>query len=200
MTELTAPDIETARQVSFDDEPLILVDSQDREVGHLPKAECHLGDGILHRAFSVFLFDRAGRVLLQQRSSEKPLWPLIWSNSCCSHPRRGEETDDAVRRRLEEELGIHAEPVFLYKFEYHARYRNVGSEHELCWVYAASGDEPLAINPTEVADWMWVDPQEVDLVLQEDGPRYSPWFKMEWPRIRQDHWPAVSALVGASSS
>ena len=75
--------------VSFDSEELILVDTQDHELGYCSKAQCHDGDGVLHRAFSLFVFDRRGRVLLQQRSAQKRLWPLYWSNSCCSHPRRG---------------------------------------------------------------------------------------------------------------
>lgn len=194
MAELIAPATQSARRVSFDDEPLILVDAEDRVVGHLPKAECHTGDGILHRAFSVFLFDDSGRVLLQKRSAEKPLWPLIWSNSCCSHPRRGEELDQAVRRRLEEELGVVADATFLYKFEYHARYRDVGSEHELCYVYVARSGDPLIINPTEIADWAYVEPAEVDRRLAEEAEGHSPWFKMEWPRIRKEHWAVVEGL------
>ena len=87
-------------KVSFDDEPLILVDENDREIGYRSKVDCHTGHGTLHRAFSIFLFDNRGRVLLQQRAAGKPLWPLYWSNSCCSHPRRGESMQQALHRRL----------------------------------------------------------------------------------------------------
>ena len=76
--------------VSFDDEPLVLVDSADHDQGFLDKASCHDGDGVLHRAFSVFLFNSKLELLLQQRSGQKRLWPMWWSNSCCSHPRKGE--------------------------------------------------------------------------------------------------------------
>ena len=86
----------TGSIVSSDDEALILVDDQDNEVGFLNKADCHVGDGVLHRAFSVFLFDDAGRLLLQHRASGKPLWPLYWSITCCSHPRRGETRELAT--------------------------------------------------------------------------------------------------------
>lgn len=75
--------------VSFDTESLILVDDQDQEIGHQDKLSCHTGNGTLHRAFSLFIFNNAGELLLQQRSANKHLWPLHWSNSCCSHPRRG---------------------------------------------------------------------------------------------------------------
>ena len=84
----------TARIVSSEDEALILVDTDDTAIGSMSKAECHDGAGILHRAFSVFLFDEHGRLLLQQRAAGKRLWPLYWSNTCCSHPRQGEAIDE----------------------------------------------------------------------------------------------------------
>ncbi|MGN6334433.1 isopentenyl-diphosphate Delta-isomerase [Mycobacterium sp.] len=110
------------RVVSRHDEQLILVDSDDREIGFLAKADAHVGRGTLHRAFSVFVFSPAGELLVQQRAKSKPLWPGHWSNTCCSHPRLGEKMDDAVRRRLQEELGLSAELEFLFKFQYQAQY------------------------------------------------------------------------------
>ncbi|MDH5246330.1 MAG: isopentenyl-diphosphate delta-isomerase, partial [Betaproteobacteria bacterium] len=91
---------ERHRIVSSEREELILVDEDDNEVGHLSKADCHDGQGRLHRAFSVFLFNDAGELLLQQRGRSKRLWPGYWSNSCCSHPRRGESLEIATSRRL----------------------------------------------------------------------------------------------------
>ena len=91
------------RIVSSEAEELILVDGEDNETGYLSKAACHDGDGVLHRAFSLFLFDSAGRLLLQQRAATKRLWPGFWSNSCCSHPRRGESMEVATSRRLRDE-------------------------------------------------------------------------------------------------
>ena len=192
--------------VSFDHEPLILVDEEDRFLGHESKVECHRGEGKLHRAFSVFLFDGEGRTLLQQRSAEKPLWPLTWSNSCCSHPRRGEERDQAVVRRLEEELGIAAPAEYLYKFRYHAPYYEngelKGSEHELCGVYAArlpvaSGEDPLAVvrvNPTEIAALEMVTPEAMDARAADPEGGLSPWSRMEWQRLRRDFWPRLETL------
>ena len=87
-------------------EQLILVDDQDREIGFKPKADCHLGAGVLHRAFSIFVFNGDNELLLQRRSLGKMLWPGFWSNTCCSHPRRGESMTVAVARRLEQELGF----------------------------------------------------------------------------------------------
>ena len=106
----------TARIVSSEEDALILVDADDAEIGSRSKAECHNGDGVLHRAFSVFLFDNEGRLLLQQRAAGKRLWPLYWSNTCCSHPRRGEQIDEAAGRRLHDELHTSARLEFIYKF------------------------------------------------------------------------------------
>ena len=124
--------------VSDDTELLILVDSSDRETGQLDKSACHDGEGQLHRAFSVFIFNDAGELLIQQRAADKRLWPSFWSNSCCSHPRAGEAIDDAAERRCQQELGIAASLTFLYKFEYQAAYEDIGSERELCSVTSAS--------------------------------------------------------------
>jgi isopentenyl-diphosphate delta-isomerase len=174
----------THEVVSSEEEPLILVDEHDREIGYLSKGECHDADGILHRAFSLFVFNPAGELLLQQRSADKRLWPLFWSNSCCSHPRRGETMDEATERRLAEELGMTSSFEFLFKFEYHARFGELGSEHELCWVFAGhSTDEPRP-NANEVAAIRWISPEALDRELETDPDSFSPWFKMEWPRVR----------------
>ena len=137
--------------VSSEEEPLILVDESDREIGHLSKGECHDGEGVLHRAFSLFIFNSAGELLLQQRSAEKRLWPMFWSNSCCSHPRRGESMDVATRRRLEQELGMAADFHHLFTFQYQAPYLDLGSEHEICWVYVGLCDDPPRPNSTEIS-------------------------------------------------
>jgi len=171
-------------KVSFDDEPLILVDEDDNEIGHKSKVECHQGHGTLHRAFSIFLFDDRGRVLLQQRAAGKPLWPLYWSNSCCSHPRRGESMQQALHRRLHEELGLDAELEFVYKFSYQADFGSVGAENELCHVYigALTGGE-VRVHPDEIADWRWVPMNEVSRELEQEPDNYTPWFKLEWKAL-----------------
>ncbi|HKL50588.1 MAG TPA: isopentenyl-diphosphate Delta-isomerase [Wenzhouxiangellaceae bacterium] len=175
-------------KVSFDDEPLILVDENDNEIGYRPKVDCHTGHGTLHRAFSIFLFDNRGRVLLQQRAAGKPLWPLYWSNSCCSHPRRGESMQQALHRRLYEELGVDAELEFVYKFIYQADFGDAGAENELCHVYiGASAGGEVRVHPDEIADWRWVPMDDVTRELENDPARYTPWFKMEWKAL-MDQW------------
>lgn len=181
--------------ISTDSEPLILVDEADREVGHLSKALCHSGQGVLHRAFSLLIFNEAGELLLQQRSAAKRLWPLYWSGSCCSHPRREETLHAAVHRRVREELGIRCDLRFLFKFRYQAQYDAASAEHELCSVYIGSHDGPIHASAREVAALRWVAPD----VLQEEisGPRASrltPWFILEWRRIWRDHRAELEAL------
>ena len=138
--------------VSSEEERLILVDSDDRETGTSSKSECHDGAGILHRAFSLFVFNPAGELLIHQRHPEKRLWPGFWSNSCCSHPRAGEEIETAIHRRLEQELGLDATLEYVYKFEYTAPFGDVGTEHELCWVYAGTTTAEPLVNTTEVGE------------------------------------------------
>ena len=120
----------SAKKVSFDDEPLIVVDEDNNVLGYQPKADVHAGDGILHRAFSVFLFDDEGRVLIQKRAASKPLWPGFWANACCSHPRRGETEAEAAVRRITEELGIEAAPPAPSATERRARMARMRGEPE----------------------------------------------------------------------
>ncbi len=176
---------------------LILVDADDREVGTRPKTACHVGDGVLHRAFSVFLFNPAGEVLIQQRAPGKMLWGGFWSNSCCSHPRPGEATDAAARRRVREELSLDCRLEYLYKFQYHARFGDVGAEHELCYVYAGyTGDEPRA-DPAEITAFRWLAPAALTAAVAADPDRYSPWMKLEWAEITARFLPAIQAAARA---
>jgi len=171
--------------VSFDDEPLILVDENDNEIGFRSKGACHAGHGTLHRAFSIFLFDDRGRVLMQQRSASKPLWPLYWSNSCCSHPRRGERMEQALHRRLREELGLDAPLEFVYKFIYQVDFDDVGAEHELCHVYIGAASGEVRVHPEEIADWKWVPIEQVTRELSNSPEIYTPWFRMEWQSLME---------------
>jgi len=173
--------------VSSEKETLILVDESDRVVGHLSKGACHDGEGVLHRAFSLFVFNPAGMLLLQQRAEEKRLWPLFWSNTCCSHPREGETMDEAIHRRLRQELGMSSELQFLYKFQYQASYEDVGSENEICWVYVGISDDAVEPNANEIAGLRWISPAELDAEMAEAPGNFTPWFVMEWQRVREEY-------------
>jgi mevalonate kinase/isopentenyl-diphosphate delta-isomerase type 1 len=168
---------------------LVQVDDRDRVTGYCTREQCHAGEGLRHRAFSIFIFDRRGRVLLQKRSGEKTLWPLFWSNSCCSHPRAGESTVAAAHRRLTEELGIAVPLTYLFKFAYQARYDASGSENELCSVFIGRSDQTIAADPREVDAWRYVTLAELDAELAEAPERFTPWLKLEWERLR--HHPLV---------
>jgi isopentenyl-diphosphate delta-isomerase len=187
-------EVRGSRSTASDSESLILVDEADREVGHLDKAQCHQGRGILHRAFSLLIFNDAGELLLQQRAASKRLWPLYWSNSCCSHPRRAETMEAAINRRLNEELGLRCPLHFLFKFQYQAQFDAAGAEQELCSVFVGHTSDPVRIDPSEILAWRWISPESLQAELAgSDAGKFTPWFVMEWERIWRDHR-AVLAL------
>jgi isopentenyl-diphosphate delta-isomerase len=188
MDDFQGSALATSRGLSVDSEALILVDAADREVGHLSKERCHEGRGILHRAFSLLIFNDVGELLLQQRSAHKRLWPLYWSNSCCSHPRRAESVETATRRRLHEELGVSCPLQFLFKFEYQAQFDAAGAEHELCSVFVGRSSERLRVNRHEILNWRWIGQEALQAELAGNGAsRFTPWFRLEWDRIQRDH-------------
>lgn len=181
--------------ISLDNDPLILVNHQDEVIGSMEKADCHLGKGHLHRAFSIFIFNQAGDVLLQKRSQQKFLWPTYWSNACCSHPRVGESDEDAAKRRLFEELNINSNLKFLYKFEYKSSFKDIGVEHEMCSVWIGKAEpSDIVVNNNEICDWHFVSTQELDRLLTLHPENYTPWMKMEWSRICQDHKDTFKSL------
>jgi len=156
------------------EERVVLVDEENRVLGTALKREVHHGATPLHRGFSLFLFDRRGRTLLQQRARAKRTWPGVWSNACCGHPAPGEETIDAVRRRCHEELGVVPEALaeILPDFRYRAEADGV-VENELCPVYVGrfEGDSPSP-DPVEVEAVRWIDWESF---LAELPGGYSPW-------------------------
>lgn len=181
--------------VSFESEELILVDENDEETGSLSKALCHDGDGILHRAFSLFIFNDDGHLLLQRRSADKRLWPMYWSNSCCSHPRVGEDLEIAIGRRLQQELGMSAALEFVYKFSYQARFEDLGSERELCSVFLGRSQKAVKANETEIADWRFIPAAELTLALETTPEQFTPWFKMEWQRLNDEYSKKLAAYA-----
>jgi isopentenyl-diphosphate delta-isomerase len=175
------------RIVSSESEELILVDRDDNELGYLSKARCHDGGGVLHRAFSLFLFNDAGELLLQKRSDTKRLWPGFWSNSCCSHPRRGESMEIATMRRLGDELNIEATLEHIYHFCYTAEFGKAGSENELCHVYLGKVAGEAQPNDSEIAAIRFVSAGELDGELLRHPKRFTPWFKQEWRELAEHY-------------
>ena len=175
------------RIVSSEGEELILVDRDDNETGYASKAEAHDGPGILHRAFSLFLFNEAGEMLLQQRAAGKRLWGGYWSNSCCSHPRRGETLEIATSRRLLDELNIRVEVEPVYWFCYEASFGEAGSENELCHVYLGRVTEPVQPNESEIDSIRFVSTATLDRELNEQPQHFTPWFKQEWQELKKNY-------------
>lgn len=162
-------------------EEVVLVDQQNSVLGTMPKALVHTLETPLHRGFSVFIFNPAGELLLQQRSFGKLTWPGFWSNSCCGHPALGESVDAAIQRRVRDELGmsVHGLHEALPDFHYCCEHLGV-VENEICPVWLARTlDEPYP-NPGEVAATRWISWNEFRHLLTMDAAgHYSPWCKLE---------------------
>jgi isopentenyl-diphosphate Delta-isomerase len=162
-------------------ELVVLVDAAGRPVGTLPKEQAHHADTPLHLAFSVYVFDRAGRFLATRRALTKQTWPGVWTNSCCGHPAPGEDVAAAARRRLRQELGLEVErldPV-LPRFSYRAVAADGMVENELCPVFFArldgDGSPVVDADPAEVAEWRWVPWQSFRTVALTAPWVLSPW-------------------------
>jgi len=166
---------------------LVLVDQNDTVIGFGDKVESHLGEGVLHRAFSLFIFNEEGKLLLQKRADEKMLWPGYWSNSCCSHPYPEESYEEAAKRRAVEELSIVCDPTFVSKFVYNAKYQDIGSENELCAILISrTGQLP---DPTvdEVSDWRWVSLNDLKKETKKTPEKFTPWFLLELEILEKEH-------------
>ena len=159
------------------EEKVILVDKNDNQVGLMPKIEAH-EKGVLHRAFSIFIFNSKYELLLQKRASSKYHSGGLWTNTCCSHPREGEDILDAANRRLDEEMGITTSLRKVYDFIYKAELDNQLTEHEFDHVFYGVFDNDPILNKDEAEDFKWVDMETLnnDIIKNEDN--YTVWFKI----------------------
>ena len=179
------------------DEALILVDENDKEIGTALKEDCHLGHGLLHRAFSVFIFNEKREVLMQQRSREKMLWGQFWSNACCSHPRLGEAIDDAAHRRIKEELSLETNLDFLFKFKYQEQFKNIGSENELCHVFIGKCNQEPKVDSNEISDWKYLTIKELTCSIEENPSEFTPWLKIEWSEMMGIYYDQIERILDA---
>jgi isopentenyl-diphosphate delta-isomerase len=163
-------------------EQVILVDVDDCEIGVMEKMEAHK-QAVLHRAFSVFLFNPQGKMLLQQRALTKYHSAGLWTNTCCSHPRPGEKLDDAVTRRLMEEMGITAKVSKAFDFIYQAELPDHLNEHEFDHVFIGNYDDEVRPNHLEVANFVYQSIEEVAANLQSHPEKYTVWFKIAFPKV-----------------
>ena len=159
------------------EEQVILVDEKDNPVGLMEKIKAH-EEAVLHRAFSVFVINKKGELLLQQRALHKYHSPGLWTNTCCSHQRPGETNIEAGRRRLREEMGMDCELEDMFWFIYRAEFDNGLTEHELDHVLVGYCDHNPVINPDEVADYKWMDVESVRQDMKSHPDLYTEWFKI----------------------
>lgn len=168
----------------MNEELVILVNEHDEQIGLMPKMEAH-EKALLHRAFSVFVFNDNNELMLQQRALHKYHSPGLWTNTCCSHQREGESNIEAGKRRLDEEMGFTTELKETISFIYKAPFDNGLTEHELDHVMIGYFNDVPNINKDEVADWKWMTPKAIKLDMVEHPEIYTAWFKIIFEKFYQ---------------
>jgi len=166
------------------EEHVILVDENDRQIGVMPKLEAHQ-KAVLHRAFSVFVFNNNKELMLQQRAMHKYHSPGLWTNTCCSHQRDGETNIEAGKRRLQEEMGFVTNLEETISFIYKAPFDNGLTEHEFDHVLVGYYNKEPNINSEEVADWKWMTLDAVKKDMDIHPESYTVWFKIIFDKFLQ---------------
>lgn len=166
------------------EEKVILVNENDEQIGLMPKMEAHQ-KAVLHRAFSVFIFNDKNELMLQQRAMSKYHSPGLWTNTCCSHQRDGETNIEAGKRRLQEEMGFVTELKETTSFIYKAPFDNGLTEHELDHIMVGHYNEEPTINKVEVEDWKWMDLEDVKVDIALHPQNYTEWFKIIFDKFYQ---------------
>jgi len=164
---------------------VILVDKDDNPTGEMEKIEAHR-KALLHRAFSVFIFNTKGELLLQRRAANKYHSGGLWTNTCCSHPYPGEETDHAAHRRLMEEMGMDTDLEYIRKFIYKAPFDNALTEHELDHIFIGITDDRPHINPDEVSEYKYMSLPDLERDIKEHPEQYSAWFYIILEKFMQE--------------
>ncbi len=165
---------------------VILVDENDVQTGTMEKLEAH-ARGVLHRAFSIFIFNSKGEFLLQQRAFEKYHNGGLWTNTCCSHPLPGENILSAANRRLMQEMGIKTKLSYLFNFIYKAAFDNGLTEHEFDHIFTGIYDGKIKIDSSEVKDYCFKSLNNLQDSLQASPQKYTEWFKIALPQIIEFH-------------
>ena len=166
----------------MEEEKVILVNSNDEPIGLMPKMEAH-EKALLHRAFSVFVINGNNELMLQQRALQKYHSPGLWTNTCCSHQRDGEENIEAGLRRLQEEMGFETPLEYLFNFIYKAPFDNGLTEHELDHVMLGRYEGEPSINPEEASSWKWMDIDLIHADLINNPAYYTVWFAIIFDRF-----------------
>lgn len=164
---------------------VILVDQNDLEVGAIDKMEAHI-KGMLHRAFSIFLFNSKKEMLIHQRAAGKYHGGGLWTNACCSHPQPGEELKSSAIERLYFEMGLHCDLQKAFSFIYHAPVENGLIEHEYDHVYIGFTDDNPILNPEEVQAYRWVSTQDLKKEIETEPEKFTFWFKKAVQMIKME--------------
>ncbi len=170
--------------VNTDLDEVILVNEYDVKQGVMDKMEAHQ-KGLLHRAFSVFVVNPYGEIMLQRRALTKYHSPGLWTNTCCSHQRAGEETRDAAHRRMKEEMGIDCPMSAAFEFTYRAEFDNGLVEHEYDHVLIGEYNGVAIPNPEEVEEWAFVSISEIEEGINKHPEKYTEWFKIAFPKVKE---------------
>ena len=166
----------------MNEQQVILVNETDEPIGTAGKTEAH-ENGLLHRAFSVFIFDSKGRMLIHQRAAGKYHGGNLWTNACCSHPNPGEETLSAAHRRLNEEMGFQTDLHEVFSFTYHAEVENNLIEHEFDHVFVGEYEGVMSPDPEEVANTAFEEMDQLKRSIELQPERFTTWFRIAFPRI-----------------
>jgi isopentenyl-diphosphate delta-isomerase len=166
---------------------VILVDEDDKQIGISEKLEAHQSGGKLHRAISIFIFSPKGEMLLQQRAKSKYHCGGLWTNTCCSHPRPGEETEAAAHRRLKEEMGIDCKLFEIHSFIYKTDFENGLTEHEFDHVLVGTFDGEPTISREEAENWKWETVEAVRNDIREHPEKYTYWFKFSFEEVTKKY-------------
>jgi isopentenyl-diphosphate delta-isomerase len=175
-------------------EEVILVNEQDEATGVMEKMQAHI-EGALHRAFSIFIFNNKNEMLLQQRAANKYHSGGLWTNACCSHPKPGEATEAAAIRRLKEELGFETSLDKIFDFTYKASFENGLTEHEFDHVFAGGYNGDINFNKSEVQNICFRSMDEIESNLQTHPYKFTAWFSLAFPLIKQWKYGAVASVV-----
>lgn len=157
---------------------VVLVTKKNKKIGEDTVINAHKGKGKLHRAFTILIFNKRGKILIQKRSKNKLLWPLYWETSCSSHPSPGQKVLESAKKRLKLELGIKCDLKLIDKFYYYSKYKDIGAEKEVCALLIGEYNGRIKLNPKEVLSIKWVDLFKLIENLLKYPKKYAPWLRL----------------------
>jgi len=211
----TRPELQgyDTEQIEMMGENCILVDENDQIIGKDSKVNCHTGNGKLHRAFSVLLFNNSNKLLIQKRAREKITFPSIWANSCCSHPlhidseiKGIEGAKTAAKRKMEQELGINPEEInrehlqYITKMRYKARADKKWIEYEIDYIFVIKCDVKINPNKIEIEDTKYVNPEELEELFLDKNAKIGPWFRLIKENFLNGIWKSLNNLEKISDN